>query len=71
MPTKTDAESKYTQWQDDNKHLGVQVALGELRKKWQPRNEEWQRQAMHEAQHRQRACRAVKPLVRIQRILIH
>lgn len=40
------------EWQNDDEHLRVQVALGELREKRQSGNEQRQREAMNQAQRR-------------------
>lgn len=57
-----DQEGNRTQWNDDNEHLRVQVALRELRQERQAGNQERQRQAMHEAKSGQCDRCAVEPV---------
>ena len=68
---KPEAERDDTQGQDDDEHLRVQVALGELGQKWQSGHEQRQSEAVNQAQGRQSDRGAIEPPGRFRHILIH
>ena len=71
MPPESKGKGDRTEWQNNNENLRMQVALGVLGQERQSRNDQRQREAMHEAKRGQRDRGAVEPVARFRRILIH
>ena len=62
VPPETKQQRHRTQRQHNDEHLCMQVAFGKLRKEWQSGNNQWQGQAVDQAQGRKRDCCAIEPV---------
>ena len=71
MMAKSETQRDDAQGQYDDEHLRMQVALRELREKWQARNEKRQCETVDQTQRLQTDCSAIEPAGRFRLILIH